>query len=321
MSLSYLHHYEFHRTAHLDVGSFVKMAEAYTRGLELSALHQRIKENSMPGAREMYPGSRNHELQLLTLGSYRVAGRHTYEVAPELAQMFLHTSLKDIPSTLVKLPYQSIYIAVTGALDEPVQLWGGDSGWHDLAGLYVCAIDGGFFVWAWGAPNERSRNALDDAGLWFVIKPDVEDLESWLVDTYAPERVQDKVTAAPGVWSKLARLLVNTCLYLSSNDAEIVERLTPAHERLSKELTKWPKKSPKHKEAKDALRRQPRFRVVFPSLKEVLKVEQAGPRLHWVRGHWRLARVGPGRAVQELRWVRPHLRGGRDVPSSSTVSI
>jgi hypothetical protein len=44
------------------------MAEAYTRGLELSALHQRIKENSTPGAREMYPGARDNELQLLTLG-------------------------------------------------------------------------------------------------------------------------------------------------------------------------------------------------------------------------------------------------------------
>jgi hypothetical protein len=47
----------------------------------------------------------------------------------------------------------------------------------------------------------------------------------------------------------------------ASNDAEVIERLTPVHERLNKELTKWPKKSPKHKEAKDALR--------------------------WVRPHWR----------------------------------
>lgn len=165
MSLSYLHHYELHRTAHLDAGSFVKMAEAYTRGLELAALHQRIKENSTPGAREMYPGARNHELQLLTLGSYRVAGRHTYEVAPELAQMFLHTSLKDIPSSIVKLPYQAVYIAITGALEEPVQLWGSDSGWHELAGLYVCALDGGFFIWAWRtqralAQRARRRRAL-----------------------------------------------------------------------------------------------------------------------------------------------------------------
>jgi hypothetical protein len=38
----------------------------------------------------------------------------------------------------------------------------------------------------------------------------------------------------------------------ASNDAEVIERLTPVHERLNKELTKWPKKSPKHKEAKDA---------------------------------------------------------------------
>jgi hypothetical protein len=107
----------------------------------------------------------------------------------------------------------------------------------------------------------------------------------------------------------------------ASDHVEIVERIATARERLSKELTKWPKKSPKHKEAKSALRRQPRFRVVFPSLKQLLEVEHTGPRLHWVRGHWRLARVGPGRATQDLRGVRPHLRGGRDVPPAPTTVL
>lgn len=304
----------------MGVGSFVQMASLYARGKELSQLRQRIKELSSPRTLEVHPGARDGELQVLATASYILAGRHTYELSPELAQMFLGTSLTGIPSSMVALPQQSIYLAITGALEEPVRLWGGESGWHHLTGMYVCAIDGGFFVWAWGAPNERSRNALDDAGLWFVIQHDVEDLEGWLTDTYAPERVQDKVTAAPGTWARLARLLVNTCLYLASKDVEVVERLTPAHERIVRELKKWPKKTAKYKEAKEAAKRQPRFHVVFPSLPQLLEGERLGPRLHWVRGHWRLAWVGTGRSAQELRWVRPHLRGGRTLQDEVEIN-
>lgn len=305
---SYVHHYEFNRKKHHPEGSFVQMAANYTAKMELSQLRQRIKELSRPGAVQVHPEARNGELQVLTLGSYRIAGMHTFELNPTLAQMLLRTSLKDVPSAALKLPYQAIYIALTGALDGPIQLWGGeDTGWHDLAGMYIVAIDAGFFVWAWGAPNERSANPLDDAGLWFVIEPGVEDLETWLEDTYAPERVQERVKAAPGTWSQLARLFANTCLYLASRDAELIERLNPDRDELLTTLKGLPKKGQRRERAQALLKRLPRFYQLFPSLHID---ERSGPILHGVRGHWRHAWVGPGRTVQELIWIRPHLRGG-----------
>lgn len=96
-------------------------------------------------------------------------------VGPKMQAAFAHTSLGEIPTDLIQLPYPCFYLATPES--EGLDLWGGErTGWHKCAGCYVCKNpwSNTIMILAWGMANDKSVNPLDDASFWFQV-----DLDRW----------------------------------------------------------------------------------------------------------------------------------------------
>lgn len=103
---------------------------------------------------------------------YERSHQQVVVVGPRMQAAFANTSLENIPTDLIKLPHECFYLAVP---ECELELWGGErTGWHKVTGCYVAKepTANALVLLAWGAANERSNNALDDATFWFRLDLD-----------------------------------------------------------------------------------------------------------------------------------------------------
>jgi len=143
-----------------------------------------------------YNGQVHRSLMLafLTLLDYRQYGQQTYCLGPRLQQKLVGTSIAGLPKEMIKFPYPCFYLAT---VDCPWNLWGGPTGWHQLAGIllrYEISTNSLFF-YLWGAENENSTMVGDDASFWFVLDLDEAenrglDIEDY-IDFVMGEKVRD----------------------------------------------------------------------------------------------------------------------------------
>jgi len=253
-------------------------------------------------------------------------GEQVFAVTPWQQQLFEQTDLPkgDVD---VQYPYPCFYLALP---ERQEVLWGGNAtGWHRIGGAYVVQdpLSKGITVVVIGRTTEKSRNMLDDAALFFTIKPkDFGDLEGWLdriskvpvshneyID--ASDDNRKELDARNQVFSVVGRLVLNFLVYMTT-PAPDVSMCTWFDERrryLSKK---------KGKKAAKELRSLPTtpIRIVGGRVQKTAAArvrEAKDVALHWVRGHYRRYHVGKGRARVELRFVSPFLRGtvpGEDGP-------
>lgn len=180
-------------------------------------------------------------LSFILCAAYRMYGQQAFVIGPRLREMFNATSLEGVPADMLKMPFPCLYIALP---DCPWQIWGGPTQWHNLTGVMVNYNEANhaFLFYLWGAENENSRVAGDDASFWFSIDANEADrmevdLETYLL-TIMSDRDRDSSDAHPElafdndaerqrIYNRVEdtalnvlRVVMNMLIYLTSNEPE-----------------------------------------------------------------------------------------------------
>lgn len=255
--------------------------------------------------------------------SYALSGQRVFVVGPKLQSMFDATSLKNVVSDMVQAPYPTFYMELPDCCWE---IWGGSTGWHQIAGVYVQRTDDVLGLLIWGGPNERSKNPADDSVFWvafslasataagkdleaameYVLRDGSSDKSQYQIriDTL-PERDREKAYSST---LSVLRVVVNALLYLNSEKPEMETEDRAAEKReMIKKLAGLKSKAKKRKLSK-RIEKAPGHVSVFLGL-SIERTARASARYHWVRGHWRNVPCNEG---YNLRWIQPYERGDKD---------
>ena len=270
------------------------------------------------------------------------AGRQAFEIGPELCEQFAATDLSNVTAEHVRMPYSAFYLSIP---EGTAQIWGGSrTRFHDVEGVYVSENHKtkNLMLVIFGAANERSRDDLDD-GVVFIklnickMKQDDQNFQDYVektlskVLTYEPSNFLDDPTDVldsenlkrSGLLRKhtddcirvLARIVVNSILYISSPKSEIEtdedrERDSIAIETLCKNETRLKPGKLKKLATKISKRKKTRLSQLAPTLeKELTEKTRAG---FWVRGHWQIYWTGEGRKTQTPVFKLPFKSGKID---------
>jgi hypothetical protein len=280
------------------------------------------------------PREQNPEMassQVVVLESmlyFRSSGRQTFEIGPNLQEMFCETSLQAVPREALKFPYACFYLSFPGCNWE---VWGDDeSGWHPLGGAYVRLdpMRDVIAICLWGMNNENSKNDIDCTHSWaeFSLKECYEeagDLETYLKRMFDPNdlgRIDDDWQGsresddfdhdkATRVLGHVCRVAVNLALYLQTETPEV--RSHPY--RMTNERRRNLGISKKRIKTLEPLIGPGTVTVVGRELekeaerRKLESQEVSSPRMHWRRGHWHHYWVGKGRTKRVPRWLMPML--------------
>lgn len=173
--------------------------------------------------------------------AYAAEGQQVFVAGPRLQQMLMDTDCREVPRQFLKSPFKCFYLALP---DSMLEIFGDQkTRMHRVAGCYVFEPEPDIFiVCAWGKPNERSVSFDDDATFWFRLNLreiptkdrnglnllDFEEHCEFLIKTgkeasdslvnLPPEDKELAVQTLP----RIARMVVNFLLYLSSQEVELV---------------------------------------------------------------------------------------------------
>ena len=274
--------------------------------------------------------------------SFCRGGRQAFEIGPELCEQFAATDLSNVTAEHVRMPYSSFYLSIP---KDTAQIWGGSrTKFHDVEGVYVSEHHEtkNLMLVIFGAANERSINAQDDGVVFMklnILKMKQEDqsfhdyIEKTLtkVVTYEPGNFIDDPDSSldPENLKRsellrkhtddcirvLARIVINSVLYISSPKSEIEtdekhERDAIAIETLCKNEMRLKPGKLKKLATKISKRKKTRLSQLAPTLeKELTKKTRAG---FWVRGHWQIYWTGEGRKTPTPVFKLPFKNGTID---------
>jgi hypothetical protein len=251
--------------------------------------------------------------------SYVLAGQRVFVVGQKMQSMFDATSLKNVVGDMVQVPHSTFYMELP---DCRWELWGGSTGWHQIAGVYVQRTDDFLGLLIWGGPNEKSMHPADDSVFWVTFSlasataagKDIESAMDYVLRDGRSDKSQyqirldtlpeaDREKMFSSILSIL-RVTVNTLLYLSSEKPEIeTEDFAAIRRDMVKRLEGLKSKAKKRK-LKKRIERAPAHVSVHLGL-SIEKTARANARYHWVRGHWRNVPCNEG---YNLRWIQPYER-------------
>lgn len=282
-----------------------------------------------------------------------LTGEHVYDVSSGLAEKLAHTELRGVSTDDLKLPFESIYVTVPKRAG--LKVWNDDTGWHEIAGMYLVEdpprppnhgslVEGGgkercwrFLVWG----RSKSEDAFDDALFHFVfyLPPGTTVSAQMEVEHARNSKAEVGVTAHPGEtpemlkfyrehWREIFQWAMNVAIYATWPDADVEHVIAdPEARSLWERHTRAPKGSSKRV---DLLKRfkaihYPDRRVVLGRHVTVLDVEaerehRPGKPLSvrtLVSGHWIRYAHGKGRTERRWHWREPFWRGPRDAPVST----
>jgi len=260
---------------------------------------------------------------------YGYYGQQTFQIGPELQEMFCQTSLKSVPREALKLPYPAFYLDLPQC---PWTIWGGSrTQWHNVKGAYVVLKGDYLLLVVWGGENEKSVGPGDDATVWAKVSldecfnehGDMEKYLDWLFDPSQGARMNNDamVEGTPTIETTLEmretqlnlfRVAVNLILYLQTETPEIKKMPNDRHALLTKKLA-GAKNAGKKKKLQRQLVKLSKATVVKIglSLEEKMAKLRSSPsvkRAQWVRGHWHRYWTGKGRSVLVPRWIHPYPR-------------
>lgn len=243
---------------------------------------------------------------------FEASGKNIFNVV-KLADLFSQTDVSDVNFSEIEIGYLASYFffGKEAGLYVDVER----SAW--IEGAYVMqaskrndnSFAGGVALFVCNNPTWPQPSNITIAGLL----RDVSTVARVMLpgDKTVGQALDDKwvigdetLTAASGLLERALALLVNTMMYMNSVDPDIEEGYdddAPAD---------WVKKarqgSPK---AYRELDRKGYSRVKFfgRSLKTETIYDETGRVIskHTRKGHWRRAKVGPGRGSIKITWVRP----------------
>jgi hypothetical protein len=294
-----------------------------------------------PGSRRRH---RHHYLSTQLLSTMRLiwADKREFRLSPGIAESLLLTEVKGINISELKLPYESFLIRFPAGL---IDLAAEDGSVYPMVSAIVSEWDVSEGFWKDGAkargvsPKKRAIT-IYGMGTWNKQSADAGDTTSlgWLAC------LDDNEVATLGLWSveggsadalpneraftvnqqavKLAtRLVLNTCLYVSLPNSDVVLDGQETLNRLRERVRKHPKGSHKGERAREELRgeeKKPQVRKVGWSIRVPASVREAASHertargrhftAQWlVRGHWRNQAIGDRvEGKHKLKWIQPY---------------
>jgi hypothetical protein len=260
---------------------------------------------------------------------YGYYGQQTFQIGPELQEMFRQTSLKSVPREALLLPYPAFYLDLPNC---PWKVWGGSrTQWHNVKGAYVMLKGDYLCLVVWGGENDKSMGPGDDATVWAKISlnecfndhGDIEKYLDWLFDPNQGARMNNDalVEGTPDMTThmeqkeshiNLFRVAVNLALYLQTETPEVTKVTNDRAAELAKKLERA-KNPGKKKKIQRQLVKLSKATVVKigQSIEEKMSKLRASPsvkRAQWVRGHWHRYWTGKGRSKLVPRWIHPYPR-------------
>lgn len=282
----------------------------------------------------------------LVLLNFELFGKKSLFFTDNLVEHLVHTEL-DAPSSSIKLPFESCLFVITAksVIEAIWQLRGTDPESFEPLNIFLTeavtsADEGGIrkvvFVCYQKIPNgepffvKRSLLIREDWSIrhmlrtdWLSISPESKDEKSFALD-------DDDFYENRGVLL-FYRVLLNCILYLESNDAEIIKKLSPHRRAASinrkqkREILFDPPNSDREiskldyhligadippliiqrivvdddgtENVDDALENDRRSETKRLSIRFI------------VRGHWRKQPFGKGSEERKLIWIKPHYKG------------
>lgn len=253
---------------------------------------------------------------------WRHYGRQVYVVDPETYQLLARTDLPDIPATFLRPPYPAFYVVLPPGLRV-----GSDAELETIrpaegALVLTSGSDGGDWVdrqmeiqvYA----RQQGTSGLDATPAnttLMALPPDRSIREAAAIpefEEHDPDRGLSELDPIP-------KVMIGLCLYLQS-EHPYLEPVPPAP-RLPVAGIKNPAKRRRAEEKNARVSALGYVYVGRPEPTSPASITGEGQRetpaarrwrlQHqiWVRGHWRLQAVGPGRRERRLTWVRPFLKG------------
>ena len=269
-------------------------------------------------------GLDENDLRYLALHIFfRAHGGQVFVVGSRLQDMFLNTSMAGVAWEDVKLPYEAFYIHLPGSriysrlrseedrIDGMFVVQKGQK-------MTVCATMGDYVGYDQYGPGFQFYNV--------DMKREIDDREVSFETVCLPDDENSMRESCMDAQVSMNRIVVNLCLYLDSVDPSFrvivdrhtrrsLERLNASLERATNETTR------------ESIRRTisdvgPDYTVtvIAEEIEEDYQryLENTGtgvtPRLHWVRGHWKMQSYGRLGAMRKKIWIMPYQRGEGDEP-------
>ncbi len=286
------------------------------------------------------------------ISAYEKNGRKLYVVSPGLAWEMRNIQLRNMPSELLRLPFNALYLTAP----KELKVYNQHTGWHDLEGLYVVA-DNAAVPRTWrlvmtGGPNEQSTHPKDDSLFHYFVKlADGKTIEQCIEDTLndvvkdgAFSRSIDgkKIYNAPKTQEQadifnLMRdhlkaafsYVVNVMLYATHPDAEEEAfNASPEFRALYRRARKAKGKKRKDLFARAKACKGPEYIklgasvTVSRELRDAVESSKGKGTKHSVRtyvsAHWQHFWTGPrdGERTRIYKLKRAHWKGAKDLPVS-----
>lgn len=278
-------------------------------------------------------------------------GQNSYVLGPKVQDLFARTNLIKVTPEMVKPPQTGFYVSLADCPWRI--WGGRRTRWHQLAGIYVgftaaresepgSKMERRIHFALWGLPNDSSVTMMDDAWLWYSVNLEEwgrremdlesffesqkvmlnheEDFTKWSggdpLDSYDDTMIppnQVEVEEHRATLGTILRLVLNLCLYLSSDEPDIeVLDARDEQEKLKQQITQK-KSGGKRKKLERRMANLPKTRVVYvgPLFEKVGSSHSGGPSQggthaspleHAVRPHWQRYWVGVGDQRRE-RWT------------------
>lgn len=245
------------------------------------------------------------------------SGNPTYEISQELITALRDTEIPNLPCSELKLPFEGINLDVPhGTFSSPA---------HDTARVLVCHVPGDSF-------RVVFNNGSGESGITHYVKMDInedttiyqsmEATKKKIFDNEMPPHLKHEVMNSFGYEdyfkADVFRFAVNTALYLTCPDADIIKDQSKIH-AIHKKLQGC-KKRHKRELLEKELKIEKSKKTFIVGAKFRLQKEYTAPLTsegkkwvldHRIRvsGHWRQQKYGPRNEKVKTIWIAPHFRG------------
>lgn len=279
-------------------------------------------------SKELEQAFHSFEMNYTTTVNFELYGKKTFYITPNLYEHLAQTSI-DTDCELARLPFPNCMFVYDSpqAVDLLYQTADHNPRTYDGAVsvfasevlennerkvlLYVFHADMNIVYYAVKRQLLlREKWTLEQALRtdWLKINPDSEDI--------APFAVSDELFYTSGL--NFFRSIVNTILYLGSNDPDLVEQLSP-YRQLEERLAKA-KSREKRKDIKGEMKRTSRvdYILVGRNIPRLMPSESGSSidskhreinARFIVRGHWRNQPYGPDNSLRRPVWIKPYYKG------------
>lgn len=267
----------------------------------------------------------------VTMTNFELFGRKTFWFSDNLVEHLAHTQL-NAPSDLVRLPFDACLFVYTSptALNAFYGIGGrAPSATHPPLSVFLSSHPDSGGLWkiffaCWHADRELTYQFMKRSLLvrsdWSISRMMQTDWSRLL--GLRGQNVHDESIFYDNESGLLFfRIVINSILYLGSNDADLINLLSP-HRRLREDLA-----AVRPGKRRDGLKRELRLAseldytavgsrlgsiAVSKPSEEVPCVSGAGHKIKHrfiVRGHWRNQPCGQGLSARRLIWIKPYYKG------------